>query len=151
MSHIFYIGEIKKVCQQQKRNYGAAIKEGVGLVYLTKIKRFDEQKRIIECNKIKLEEGKVIDIEDSDFTMKADNVVFAIGLSPDEELLEGMGLDLKGRILETDENGMTNIDGVFAGGDVMQKKATVVRAVYAGKKAAKSIIEWRNSTWITDQ
>ena len=38
-------------------------------------------------------------------------------------------------------NGKTNIDNVFAGGDVVDNKATVCRAVAAGKRAAKSIIK----------
>lgn len=122
----------------------AAIKEGVGLIYLTKINSFDETKREIKCNKIKIEAGKVVDIPDSNFTMKADNIVFAIGLHPDEELLESMNFKLDKKLVITDENGMTNVDGVFAGGDVMQNKATVVKAVDAGKTAAKGIIEWRN-------
>ena len=36
---------------------------------------------------------------------------------------------------------MTNIEGVFAGGDATQSKATVCRALAAGKKAAKGIIK----------
>ena len=34
---------------------------------------------------------------------------------------------------------MTNIDGVFAGGDVVQNKATVCMAVNNGKKASEKI------------
>lgn len=120
----------------------ASIKEGVGLIYLTKINTFDEEKREIGCNKIKIEDGKVVDIPNSKFIMKADQVVFAIGLYPDEEMLKNMNLQIENRLLYTDENGMTNIEGIFAGGDIMQKKATVVKAIETGKNAANGIIKW---------
>lgn len=144
-SYILYRRNKESMPATEEELY-SAIKDGVGLIYLTKINTFDEKTRTIGCNKIKIEEGKVIDVPDSNFTMKADNVVFAIGLSPDEKLLNDMNLKVENRILYTNENGMTNIEGVFAGGDVMQKKATVVKAISAGKTAAKGIIEWRKES-----
>jgi len=36
----------------------------------------------------------------------------------------------------------TNIDGVFAGGDIVTGAATVIKAMGAGKKAADSIIRY---------
>ena len=41
--------------------------------------------------------------------------------------------------LQIDENGMTNLEGVFAGGDVTESKSTVCRALAAGKRAANGI------------
>ena len=74
---------------------------------------------------------------DTEFTIDADSVIFAIGLKPDKRLIENEGLELdeKGLIM-LDENNMTNIEGVFAGGDVSQSKATVCKAIESGKKAA---------------
>ena len=43
---------------------------------------------------------------------------------------------------QIDENGMTNIEGVFAGGDLTESKSTVCRALAAGKKAAYGIMKW---------
>ena len=53
---------------------------------------------------------------------------------------EGVKLDDWGYI-EVDEDGRTNIENVYAGGDVTESKATVCRALAAGKKAAKGIIK----------
>lgn len=41
--------------------------------------------------------------------------------------------------IETDENGQTNLKGVFAGGDIVLGSATVISAMGQGKKAAKAI------------
>jgi glutamate synthase (NADPH/NADH) small chain len=42
----------------------------------------------------------------------------------------------------TDENGKTNIEGVYAGGDIVTGEATVISAMGAGKKAAKAIHDY---------
>jgi glutamate synthase (NADPH/NADH) small chain len=41
--------------------------------------------------------------------------------------------------IETDENGQTNIEDVFAGGDIVTGSATVITAMGAGKIAAHAI------------
>ena len=40
-----------------------------------------------------------------------------------------------------DENGKTNIDRLYAGGDAITGAATVILAMGAGKKSAKAILE----------
>ena len=45
-------------------------------------------------------------------------------------------------MLSIDEEFMTNIDGVFAGGDVIETKATVCRALASGKNAAHYIVNY---------
>ena len=41
--------------------------------------------------------------------------------------------------IKTDEDGQTNLEGVFAGGDIVTGSATVISAMGAGKSAAKAI------------
>jgi glutamate synthase (NADPH/NADH) small chain len=41
-----------------------------------------------------------------------------------------------------DQNGMTNLPGVFAGGDIVRGAATVILAMGDGKRAAKAIHEY---------
>jgi glutamate synthase (NADPH/NADH) small chain len=41
--------------------------------------------------------------------------------------------------IATDEAGMTSIDGVFAGGDIVRGAATVILAMGDGKRAAAAI------------
>ena len=49
---------------------------------------------------------------------------------------------MKTGLINTDENGMTNIEGVFAGGDVVTGGATVTLAVKAGRDAAECINDY---------
>jgi glutamate synthase (NADPH/NADH) small chain len=85
-----------------------------------------------------------IPIKDSEFTMAVDTVIVAIGRTPNP-IIQSTTEDLKvtkwGTII-ADENGQTNIDGVFAGGDIVTGEATVISAMGAGKKAAKAIHEY---------
>ena len=41
--------------------------------------------------------------------------------------------------IEADENGKTNLEDIFAGGDIVTGSATVISAMGAGKRAAKTI------------
>ncbi|MBI5663622.1 MAG: dihydropyrimidine dehydrogenase, partial [Nitrospirae bacterium] len=41
--------------------------------------------------------------------------------------------------IEVDENGASNIPGIFAGGDISTGAATVISAMGAGKRAARAI------------
>ena len=119
-----------------------AIEDGVKIMYNTKVVSADvENGKInkINCIKTKLEDDKIIDIENSSFTLEADSIIFAIGLKPNKALIEKENIELNERgLIKTDENLMTNIEGVFAGGDVCQSKATVCMAIKAGKNADKN-------------
>ena len=44
-------------------------------------------------------------------------------------------------MVKIDADGMTNLKGVYAGGDVTESKSTVCRALAAGKKAAQGIMK----------
>jgi len=120
-----------------------AIEDGVQIVYNTRVINADiENGKIKNINCIKTDSStdKVVDIENSEFSIKADSVVFAIGLKPDKSLIEKQGLELDEKgLIKIDKNQMTNIEGVFAGGDVSQSKATVCKAIENGKKAAEGI------------
>lgn len=77
----------------------------------------------------------------SDFVLPCDTVVVAIGTRANP-LLTATCPDLKlnrhGNVI-VDENGMTSVPGVFAGGDIVRGAATVILAMGDGKKAAKAI------------
>lgn len=69
----------------------------------------------------------------------ADTVIMAIGSLPAyEHLSEDIELS-DDSLIQVDENGETNIHGVFAGGDLIQKRATVCAAVKTAKIAAYGI------------
>ena len=122
-----------------------AIKDGVEFVSLTRVVSANiEEKKVTSVNCIKTEivDGKAVDVENAEFIVEANTVVFAIGLKPEKSLLEKEGIKLNDwGMIEIDENGKTNIDKVFAGGDVTESKSTVCRALAAGKRAANGIMK----------
>ena len=124
-----------------------AISDGVEFEYQTKvIKAFGENGKLneIECIKTEVIDGKAVDIMDSNYKMKADTFIFAIGLTPNEKLLKAQGIELENGIVKIDEEGKTSIDGVFSGGDLTEYKSSVCKAVAAGKNAAKGIEKFLN-------
>lgn len=121
-----------------------ALKDGVKFEELTRVDHANhENGRIISvnCNKTQIIDGKAVDIEGEEFDYSANTVVFAIGLKPNKEMLglEGLKLTDWGTI-EVDENNMTSIENVYAGGDVVDNKSVVCKALASGKKAANAII-----------
>lgn len=86
-----------------------------------------------------------VPVEGSEFTMDVDTVVVAIGQGPNPILLRnspGLELNKYGYIEADQETLATSIPGVFAGGDIVTGAATVIAAMGAGKKAARSIHEY---------
>jgi glutamate synthase (NADPH/NADH) small chain len=80
-------------------------------------------------------------VEGSNFIIDCDVVIEAIGIKANP-LLSRATPDLKLNkwgYIEIDENGMTSMPGVFAGGDIVRGSATVILAMGDGKQAAKAI------------
>jgi len=83
-----------------------------------------------------------IPIEGSDFVIDCETVVVAVGQRPNPVLMRSIeGIDVsKWGTLNIDEEWMsTNIEGIFAGGDVAVGASTVIMAVGHGKRAARAI------------
>ena len=77
----------------------------------------------------------------SEFELPCELAIVAIGTSPNPLLTAtcpDMKTDKWGNIL-VDENLMTSLPGVFAGGDIVRGGATVILAMGDGKKAAAAI------------
>lgn len=86
-------------------------------------------------------------IEGYDFNLPVDIVIAALGYQPNRNLLISQGLttDKNGFVL-VDENLKTNLENVFAGGDIIGKgRSTVVHAVADGKRAAINIHKYLSS------
>jgi glutamate synthase (NADPH/NADH) small chain len=83
-------------------------------------------------------------VPDSEFILPCDVVVVAIGTKANP-LLTSTCPDLKlnkyGNIV-VDENGMTSLPGVFAGGDIVRGAATVILAMGDGKRASRAIDDY---------
>jgi glutamate synthase (NADPH/NADH) small chain len=84
----------------------------------------------------------LVRVPDSEFYLDADLVLIAIGFSGPKKngLLEQLplALDRRGNI-QTDENFMTSVPGVFSAGDARRGQSLVVWAIAEGRKAAHHI------------
>ena len=123
-----------------------AIEDGVEFKELVRVISANTENGKIDCvNCIETEivEGKAVDKKDAkEYKENANTVIFAIGLKPDKNLIQEQGIELDDwGYIKIDENGMTNLKNVYAGGDNTESKATVCRALAAGKKAANGIIK----------
>jgi glutamate synthase (NADPH/NADH) small chain len=85
-----------------------------------------------------------VPIEGSERVIPCDTVVIAVGTSANP-LLTSSSPDLvvtNRGYLCADERGMTNLPGVFAGGDIVRGSATVILAMADGKRIAGTIDEY---------
>ncbi len=76
----------------------------------------------------------------SEHEIQVDLVVVAIGTNANPIIGQTSKIALnKWGYIETDEHLATSMPGVFAGGDIVTGAATVIEAMGAGRKAARSI------------
>ncbi len=72
-----------------------------------------------------------------------DLVVFAIGTNANPIIGQTSKLKLNKRgYIETDQNLATSMVGVYAGGDIVTGAATVIEAMGAGRRAARSMKDY---------
>ena len=106
--------------------------------------------KAIKCIRMELgepdESGRrsPVPIEGSEFEIKTDTVIMALGTSPNPLIAsstKGLETTRRGGLV-ADENGATTREGIFAGGDAVTGAATVILAMGAGRKAAAAIKEY---------
>jgi len=122
-----------------------AIEDGVKPVFTTRVIKAEGKNRKIEklqCIKTQVIDGKAIDLPDGEFEYKADTVIFAIGLKQNKDILEKEKLEYNERgLISINDKCETNIEKVYAGGDLSEAKSTVCRALGSSRKAAQAIME----------
>ncbi|MCK4995723.1 MAG: NADPH-dependent glutamate synthase [Thermoplasmatales archaeon] len=149
-SYIIYRRTEKEMPARNEEIHHAK-QEGVIFKLLTSPIEFigDEHGKIkaVKCIKMELGEPdesgrrRPIPIKDSEFTIKIDTALVAIGQSPNPlipQSFKKLKVEKRGN-LETDEDGRTSVPGIFAGGDIATGAATVILAMGGGKKAARAI------------
>jgi glutamate synthase (NADPH/NADH) small chain len=104
----------------------------------------------MECLRYELGEpdasgrARPVEIPGSEFVMDVDTVIVAIG-NDSNPLIEQTTPEIEtnkwGNIV-VDDNGMTSMDGVFAGGDIVLGAATVILAMGQGRTAAAAINDY---------
>ena len=91
--------------------------------------------------KVEAVEFKGFRDEAAELTLSADTIVFATGQKAEDMAVAGVKVTDKGTIA-ADDAGATDVEKIFAAGDIVNGGKTVVEAVAAGKVAAASMIAY---------
>lgn len=137
----------------RKEEINHAEEEGVEFLLLANPVEIigDEQGNVkaVKCIEMQLGEPDAsgrrspIPVERSEFTVDCDEVIVALGTTPNpiiKRSMPSLETTKKGTIV-ADENGLTNIPRLYAGGDAMTGAATVILAMGAGKRSAQAILK----------
>ena len=139
------------------REVGNAEEEGVEFIWLTSPKEFKGTNKIesVVVNKMTLGEPddsgrrKPVIEENSDFEIKADLVIKALGFDPEDlpKLFNEEKLQVSrwGTIKADFDTMETSIEGVFAAGDIVRGASLVVWGIKDGRDAATSIDNYLES------
>ena len=139
------------------REVGNAEEEGVEFIWLTSPKEFKGTNKIesVVVNKMILGEPddsgrrKPVVEENSDFEIKADLVIKALGFDPEDlpKLFNEEKLQVSrwGTIKADFDTMETSIEGVFAAGDIVRGASLVVWGIKDGRDAATSIDNYLQS------
>ena len=98
--------------------------------------------------RLEWKDGKMTEMPNSEFEMKADLVFLAMGfVSPAQQILSGFGIEKDQRgnakaITEGDQAYKTNHPKVFAAGDMRRGQSLVVWAIREGRQCARSVDEY---------
>ena len=139
------------------REVGNAEEEGVDFVWLTSPKSFIGDKKVneVEVSKMKLGEPdasgrrRPIPVVDGEFKIKADLVIKSLGFDPENipKLFnsEDLAVSKWGTIKIDLKTMQTNIEGVFAAGDIVRGASLVVWAIRDGRDAAEQMDKYITS------
>lgn len=130
-----------------------AKEEGVQFKLLNNPTKILGEERVVtgmECVKMELGEPdasgrrRPVEVKDSEFVLDVDTVVVAIGQTPNpliKSTTPAMETQSWGGIIVNEDTMETSMETVYAGGDAVTGAATVIKAMGAGKQAAKAILK----------
>jgi len=138
-----------------RKEYLNAVEEGARFLFLTNPIKLegDAEGNVARLHCVKMELGKPDatgrrkprPVAGSEFILAADLVLVAYGFDPvpfpADSDFASIEVNEWGGIV-VDENQMTNLSGVFSGGDAVRGAQLVVHAVRDGRRAADGIVTW---------
>ncbi len=132
-----------------KKELEAALSEGVKVENLVStIKIADDKVICAEVDAIENSDGSITYEENFSKlkTYRSERTIIAIGQGPQAAAIQGTNIERTERgLYQTDENGRTQKQGVFAAGDIVTGPKTVVEAIAFTKKVAEAIDEYCRS------
>ena len=119
-----------------------ALREGVKMNWLRTISSLDEGDLTVEIMELD-ESGKARGTGKFE-TLQADTVILALGQEADSNFLRRIpGMHFEHDVVQVDPRTlMTDVPGIFAGGDAVPSERTVTIGVGHGKRAATQIDAW---------
>jgi len=82
------------------------------------------------------------------WNLAVDRVIIAVGLVPNTEVFNHLGIDMKGRFILVDSEMRTNIEGIFAAGDIVSVYQLASVAAAQGALAAHNAYKYiRQPYW----
>lgn len=124
----------------EKLEYDAAVADGVKFMWNTSSIEYvgDEEGKKLR--------GLKVDKEGTELIIPCDKVLIAIGAKPAKRIIsttKGIEVNDNGYLITSQKPyGMTTLNGVFAGGDVVHQPATVVLAMKEAKKVVEGIASY---------
>jgi len=99
----------------------------------------------LECVRVEWKDGKLQEIPGSEFTLKSDLILLAMGFTGPRKqgLLDqaGVELDARGNVKADTEQYRTSDEKIFACGDMRRGQSLVVWAIREGRQAASAVDE----------
>jgi NADH-quinone oxidoreductase subunit F len=135
-----------------------ALEEGIKIIPLVTPIRFSGEGHVTQVEGIRMELGEFDEsgrrkpkaILGSEFNLHADLVIPAVSQYADLPFIGKDELEVTqwGTFITHKDSMMTNIEGVFAGGDVVRGSDVAITAIADGKNAAKSIDKYLGGTGV---
>jgi glutamate synthase (NADPH/NADH) small chain len=134
---VLYRGELDTI-SAEKAEYDSTVADGVKFMWKTSPLEY-----VGEDGSLK---GLKVDNDGTELIIPADKVLVAIGSKPAKRIIsttKGIEVNDNGYLITKEKPfGMTTLNGVFAGGDVVHQPATVVLAMKAAKQVVDGIASY---------
>lgn len=148
--HIIYRRSMEELPARKEEIHHAIEEEIQFDLLMNPVEIIGEDHQVTGIKVVKMELGepdqsgrrRPVEVPGSEFELEVDNVIVAIGQTPNPLLrktTKALETDRRGCIVADEETMETSVENVFAGGDAVTGAATVILAMGTGRQAAKAI------------